>query len=118
MTPLNSHIASNGHHERDVPNVLSQIKDRGGFRRGPAMTRLKSLGQPGSGRNYVSNSPSCHAARTLLRNLPISSFRRLLSLARDCAADRTCEEAEPVSFEPRCTSAMLDVTCRVPVDAC
>src|SRR6476619_3326004 len=58
------------------------------------------------------------AARTELRNLPTSSLRRLLSPDSDCAADSTCEEAEPVSLAPRCTSVMLDETCWVPCAAC
>src|SRR3954469_8301557 len=58
------------------------------------------------------------AARTEFRNLPPSSLRRLLSPDSDCAADSTCEEAEPVSLAPRCTSVMLDETCCVPCAAC
>src|SRR5882762_6518733 len=58
------------------------------------------------------------AARTESRNLPTSSLRRLLSPDSDCAADSTCEEAEPVSLAPRCTSVMLDDTCWVPCAAC
>ena len=34
----------------------------------------------------------------MLRNLPTSSLRRLLSLDSDCAAERTCDEADPVSL--------------------
>src|SRR5216684_5523738 len=60
----------------------------------------------------------CQAALTVLRNLPTSSLRRLLSRDRDCAAERTCEEAEPVSPAPRCTSVMLEETCWVPCAAC
>ncbi len=37
-----------------------------------------------------------------------SALRRVLSAASDCAADRTCDEAEPVSPAPRCTSVMLE----------
>ena len=58
------------------------------------------------------------AARTEFRNLPTSSLRRLLSLDKDCAADSTCEEAKPVSLAPRCTSAILELTCVVPCAAC
>src|ERR671912_391501 len=58
------------------------------------------------------------AARTESRNLPTSSLRRLESLESDCAADSTCEEAEPVSLAPRWTSVMLDETCWVPCAAC
>ena len=59
-----------------------------------------------------------HAARTAFRNLPTSSLRRLLSEDRDCAAERTCEDAEPVSFAPRWTLVMLDETSWVPRAAC
>ena len=48
------------------------------------------------------------AARTVARNLPTSSLRRLLSLDSDWAAESTCEEADPVSLAPRCTSMMLE----------
>src|SRR6266851_4637659 len=58
------------------------------------------------------------AALTVLRNLPTSSLRRLLSLDSDFAAERTCDEAEPVSLAPRCTSVMLEETCWVPCAAC
>ena len=58
------------------------------------------------------------AARTELRNRPTSSLRRLESPESDFAADSTCEEAEPVSLAPRCTSAMWDETCWVPWAAC
>ena len=36
----------------------------------------------------------------------------------DCAAASTCEDADPVSLAPRCTSPMLEDTCWVPIDAC
>jgi hypothetical protein len=52
------------------------------------------------------------AAPTELRNLPTSSLRWLLSPDSDCAAERTCDEADPVSLAPCCTSAMSD--CRRP----
>src|SRR5882724_8104494 len=58
------------------------------------------------------------AALTELRNLPTSSLRRLLSPDRDCAAASTCDEADPVSLAPRCTSVMLEETCWVPWAAC
>ena len=58
------------------------------------------------------------AALTVSRNLPTSSLSRLLSPDSDCAADSTCEEAEPVSLAPRCTSVMLEETCWVPCAAC
>src|SRR5205809_672207 len=58
------------------------------------------------------------AARTELRNLPTSSLRRLLSDDNDCAAESTCEEADPASLAPRCTSVMLEETCWVPCAAC
>ena len=41
------------------------------------------------------------AALTELRNLPTSSLRRLLSPDSDCAAESTCDEADPVSLAPR-----------------
>src|SRR3984893_7147108 len=58
------------------------------------------------------------AALTVLRNLPTSSLRRLLSLDSDFAAERTCDDADPVSLAPRCTSVMLALTCWVPCAAC
>src|SRR5207237_3854824 len=60
----------------------------------------------------------CQAARTESRNLPTSSLRRLLSTDSDCAAERTCAEADPVSLAPRCTSVMFELTCEVPWAAC
>ena len=54
------------------------------------------------------------AARTVARKRLTSSFSRLLSRASERAADSTCEEAEPVSVAPRCTSVMFDDTCWVP----
>src|ERR1700732_3322239 len=62
--------------------------------------------------------PFDQAARTEPRNLLTSVLRRLLSPDSDCAAVRTCEEADPVSLAPRCTSVMLDETCMVPSAAC
>ena len=50
--------------------------------------------------------PACQAARTVFRNLPTSSLSRLLSPDSNCAAESTCEEADPVSLAPRCTSVM------------
>jgi len=41
------------------------------------------------------------AARRLSRNLPTSSLRRLLSDDDVCAAESTCDEADPVSEAPR-----------------
>src|SRR5258707_501948 len=58
------------------------------------------------------------AARTELRNLPTSVRRRPLSPDSVCAAESTCEEADPVSVAPRCTSVMLEETCWVPCAAC
>src|ERR1700738_1944072 len=69
-------------------------------------------------RSCRSRAPHYQAALTELRNLPTSSLRRLLSPDSDCAAERTCEEADPVSLAPRCTSVMLDETCWVPCAAC
>src|SRR3977135_2134441 len=57
-------------------------------------------------------------ALTESRNLPTSSLRRLLSPDSDCAAERTCDEADPVSLAPSCTSVMLELTCWVPCAAC
>src|ERR1700681_4308726 len=54
---------------------------------------------------------ACHAARTELRNLPTSRLSRLLSPDSDFAAASTCDDADPVSLAPRCTSAMLEETC-------
>ena len=59
-----------------------------------------------------------YAARTVSRKRLTSSFRRLLSVDRVCAADNTCEDAVPVSLAPRCTSVTLDETCCVPCAAC
>src|ERR1044072_7801224 len=59
-----------------------------------------------------------YAARTELRNFETSALRRLLSPESICADDSTCEDAEPVSVAPRCTSVMLDETCCVPWEAC
>src|SRR3569832_2353651 len=54
------------------------------------------------------------AARTELRNFPTSCLRRLESPESDLAADSTCEDADPVSLAPRCTTTMLEETCMVP----
>src|SRR5207237_8538802 len=74
--------------------------------------------RPVAGAGFWLLSTACQAARTELRNLPTSSLRRLLSPDSDCAADNTCEDAEPVSEAPRCTSVMLADTCWVPCAAC
>src|SRR5206468_8534493 len=58
------------------------------------------------------------AGRTEVRNFETSTLRRLLSPDNICAADSTCEDAEPVSPAPRCTSVMWDETCWVPWAAC
>src|SRR5450432_2220051 len=58
------------------------------------------------------------AALTEFRNLPTSSLRRLLSPDSDFAADKTCDEADPVSLAARCTTKMLALTCWVPCAAC
>src|SRR3981189_17500 len=71
-----------------------------------------------AGFDSVSVGPPCYAALTELRTLPTSSLRRLLSPDSDCAADSTCDEADPVSPAPRCTSVMLEETCWVPWAAC
>src|SRR5207253_9101985 len=62
--------------------------------------------------------PPGQAARTVSRNLPTSTLRRLLSPESDCAAASSCVEAEPVSLAPRRTSVMLAETCCVPWAAC
>jgi hypothetical protein len=51
------------------------------------------------------------AARTESRNFATSTLRRLLSPDSICAAESTCEEADPVSPAPRCTSVMFAETC-------
>src|SRR4051812_32273235 len=51
-----------------------------------------------------------HAARTVSRKLPTSGLRRLLSPESDWAAASPCDDAEPVSLAPRCTSVMLAET--------
>src|SRR4030081_1403412 len=68
--------------------------------------------------SWVGQPLRYQAALTELRNFPTSSLRRLLSPDSDCAAERTCDEADPVSLAPRCTSVMLDETCWVPWAAC
>src|ERR1700760_2975105 len=50
------------------------------------------------------------AARTLVRNFDTSLLRRPESLDSDWAAESTCEEADPVSVAPRCTSVILAET--------
>ena len=45
-------------------------------------------------------------------------MRRLLSLDSDCAADSTCEDADPVSLAPCWTWVMLELTSVVPSAAC
>jgi hypothetical protein len=59
-----------------------------------------------------------HAARAVSKKLPTSSLRRLLSRESDCDDASTCDEAVPVSLAPRCTSVILEATCRVPSAAC
>src|SRR5882672_9140634 len=71
-----------------------------------------------AGRDQPSMMEARQAARTEVRNLETSARRRPLSPDSDFAADSTCEEAEPVSVAPRCTSVMLDDTCWVPCAAC
>src|SRR5215475_3504206 len=58
------------------------------------------------------------AARTSVRNFDTSALSRPESDDSDLAADSTCEDAEPVSVAPRCTSVMLEETCWVPCAAC
>src|SRR3954471_11225118 len=59
-----------------------------------------------------------YAARTVARNLMTSAFSRLFSFDSSCAEDSTCDEAEPLSPAPRCTSAMQVATCVLPIAAC
>src|SRR6201989_831663 len=54
------------------------------------------------------------AARTLFMNFPTSRFSLLLSFESDCAAERTWDDAVPVSDAPRWTSEMAAATCDVP----
>ena len=54
---------------------------------------------------------SRQAARTESRNFATSTLRRLLSPDSICAADSTCEEADPVSPAPRWTSVIFAETC-------
>src|SRR5438094_465890 len=75
---------------------------------------LKTIGSPALSHRARFDQ----AARTVLRNLPTSSLSRLESRDKDCAAESTCEDADPVSVEPRCTSVMLEETCWVPCAAC
>ena len=56
-------------------------------------------------------TPPFQAARTESRNLDTSILRRLLSTDSECVAESTCDEADPVSLAPRCTSVMLADTC-------
>src|SRR3954471_12128138 len=58
------------------------------------------------------------AARTVARNLPTSVLRRVLSSARDFAADSTSADAVPVFAAPALTSEMLSATFAVPAAAC
>jgi hypothetical protein len=67
--------------------------------------------RPALENNLLSPAAGAQAARTESRNLVISTFKRVLSLDSICAADRTCEEAEPVSPAPSWTSVMLQETC-------
>src|SRR5260370_9199487 len=59
-------------------------------------------------------APPCYAALTEVRNLLTSTLSRLESPDSDCAAESTCEDAEPVSPAPRCTSVSLGETSMVP----
>src|SRR6266581_852473 len=95
-------------HEMDRPRSLLSPDTGSSKAYGPRAELRPRLG-PGSLRQ---------AALTVLRNLPTSSLRRLLSLDSDCAAERTCDEADPVSLAPRCTSVMWEETCWVPCAAC
>src|SRR5579864_2446273 len=80
----------------------------------PASTPFRKL-QLRSGDSHPAGR---QAARTEVRNFDTSARSRPESVESVCAAESTCEEAEPVSAAPRCTSAMLEDTCWVPVAAC
>src|SRR5215213_513991 len=82
------------------------------------LIRITAVAKPARGTGFGPNSQRDQAACTESRNLPTSSLRRLESPDSDCAAASTCEDAEPVSLAPRCTSPMLEDTCWVPIDAC
>jgi hypothetical protein len=62
---------------------------------------LDGMHPPSAPARWIRSTRPCQAARTEFRNLPTSSLRRLLSPDSDCAAESTCEEAEPVSLAPR-----------------
>ena len=63
--------------------------------------RQVALGLGGERVNPNAGGGLPQAALTELRNLLTSSLRRLESPDSDCAAERTCDEAEPVSLAPR-----------------
>src|SRR5450759_5259858 len=77
---------------------------------GPAAADLRRDTQPSSSRPRP-----VQAALTESRNFPTSSLRWLQSPDSDCAARRTCDEAESVSLAPRCTSVMLELTCLIEI---
>src|SRR5213083_888026 len=79
---------------------------------------MRRVTKPAYGTGFGPNCQRDQAARTESRNLPTSSLRRLESPESDCAAASTCEDADPVSLAPRCTSPILEDTCWVPVAAC
>src|SRR3979411_2688800 len=72
---------------------------------------MSSVGLRGTVRKTLPLPDRDQAARTEWRNFPTSSLRRLLSRDSDCAAESTCEDAEPVSPAPRCTSTRVAETC-------
>jgi hypothetical protein len=63
-------------------------------------TNFASRGAPNKGRTPELHFAGSYAARTVFKNLSTSILRRLLSLDRDCAADSTWDDAEPVSPAP------------------
>jgi len=83
-------------------------------RRRETAARVSDASGSGRGVERRAGDLADQAARTESRNLPTSSLRRLLSLDSDCAAESTCEDADPASLAPRCTSVMLEDTCWVP----
>src|SRR5262245_22857215 len=89
----------------------------------PRLRRATEAGKPGrkptASQLLMDHLPGampvpCYAARTESRNCVTSSFSRPLSPDRECAADRICDDADPVSEAPRCTSTTLLETCCVP----
>src|ERR1700761_6170369 len=87
-------------------------------RRQVKQSGLARWGRVGGHRASACRSRRYQAARIVASRLLTWVCRRPLSTDRDCAADSTCVEAEPVSLEPRCTSEMFEATSAVPCAAC